>query len=447
MSNQRDQWGTRLGFIISAIGSAVGLGNIWRFSYVAGENGGAAFLIIYVLCAFLIGFPVMMSEFMIGRKAQSDAVGSFHKLAPGKPWFVAGIFGVIASFVMLSFYAVISGWTLKYIWSYLTGSLWSRPNDGYDSYFNSFISSSIEPVFWQGLFIAMTIAIVFVGIKNGIEKANIIIMPVLGISLLALAVYSLTLGGTKEGLSFLFAPTWSAFTKPEVYIAALGQAFFSLSIGMGALITYSSYLDRKEKLPSAAGSIIVMDTLFAIIAGIMIFPAVFAFGASPSAGPGLVFITLPSIFESIGWLGILVGFVFFILLFLAAISSSISMLEVVVAYFIERYRISRKAACLLFGTIIFIVGIPASLGYGLWNDITLIGNRDILDSMDFLTSNILLPLGGLLIALFVGWTWDKKEIFAESDLGQTAIGRWFRWILISLVPICILLIFMQTTKW
>jgi NSS family neurotransmitter:Na+ symporter len=446
MSQQREQWGTRLGFILSALGSAVGLGNIWRFSYVAGENGGAAFLIIYILCAFLIGFPIMMSEFMVGRKAQSDAVGSFHKLAPGKPWFIAGILGVLASFIMLSFYSVISGWTLKYIWSYVSGSLWAQPSEGYDGYFASFIGSSIEPVVWQGLFMAMTVGIVYVGIKNGIEKANIIIMPILGISLLALAIYSVTLDGAMDGLKFLFAPTWSAFLQPDVYLAAMGQAFFSLSIGMGALITYSSYLDRKEKLPSAAGSVVVMDTLFAIIAGIMIFPAVFAFGASPSAGPGLVFITLPSIFESIGFMGIFVGIVFFILLFLAAISSAISMLEVVTAYFIERYRLSRKAACLIIGSLIFLVGIPSSLGYGAWSDISLIGGRDILDSMDFVTSNILLPLGGLLIALFVGWSWNKTEIFTESDLGHTRIGKLFRWILISIVPISILMIFMKTIQ-
>ncbi|MDQ0340099.1 NSS family neurotransmitter:Na+ symporter [Caldalkalibacillus uzonensis] len=443
MVNNREHWATRWGFILAAAGSAVGLGNIWRFSYAAGENGGAAFLIIYVLCVILIGFPVMMSEFMIGRRGQSDAVGSFQKLAPGKPWFIAGGLGVAAAFIILSFYGVIGGWTLKYLISYLTGGLWSTPagDDGYAGFFVDFITSSVEPIIWQAIFMAITIGIVVFGVKRGIEKANNILMPALAVLIVLLAIYSLTLGGAREGLAFLFSPDWSAFTNPQVYLAAMGQAFFSLSLGMGAMITYSSYLEQHHRLPGAAGTIIGFDTLFAIFAGIMIFPAVFAFGGEPNAGPGLVFITLPDIFESIGGFGIIVGILFFFLLAAAALSSAMSLLEVAVAYFIRRLSMDRRTTTLLIGTIIFLLGIPSSLGMGVLSDVTPLAERDILDSLDYIASNIMLPLGGLIIALFVGWAWSRKEIFKESDLGDTPLANAFLWILRIPVPIFIAIVF------
>ncbi|EGL84243.1 sodium:neurotransmitter symporter [Caldalkalibacillus thermarum TA2.A1] len=443
MVNNREHWGSRWGFILAAAGSAVGLGNIWRFSYVAGENGGAAFLIIYVLCVILIGFPVMMAEFMIGRRGQSDAVGSFQKLAPGKPWFIAGGLGVAAAFIILSFYGVIAGWSLKYFFSYLTGGLWSTPpgEDGYAGYFVNFITDPVEPVIWQAIFMAITIGIVVFGVKKGIEKANNILMPALAILVVLLALYSLTLGGAREGLAFLFSPDWSAFTEPSVYLAAMGQAFFSLSLGMGAMITYSSYLEQHHKLPGSAGTIIGFDTLFAIFAGVMIFPAVFAFGGEPNAGPGLVFITLPDIFASIGGFGIIVGILFFFLLTAAALSSALSLLEVAVAYFIRKLSMNRRTTTLLIGTIIFLLGIPSSLGIGVLSGFTPLGGRDILDSLDYISGNIMLPLGGLIIALFVGWAWSKQEVFKESDLGDTPLANAFLWILRIPVPIFIAIVF------
>lgn len=449
MPEAREQWVSRWGFILAAVGSAIGLGNIWRFSYVAGDQGGAAFLMIYVLCIVAIGFPVMMSEFMIGRRAQSDAVQSFTKIAPGKPWFLAGGMGVAAGFIILSFYAVIAGWAMKYLFGYVTTQLWKAPAEGYDGYFGNFVSgaaggfSTVEPLLWQALFMAITVGIVFFGIKKGIERANFILMPLLALLVVGLALYSVSLEGAREGLVFLFSPDWAAFSDPNVYIAALGQAFFSLSIGMGALITYSSYLSQKEKLPGAAGSVITLDTAFAVIAGIMIFPAVFAFGGSPDEGPGLVFITLPSIFESMGFAGVVVGFLFFFLLVAAALSSAMSLLEVVVAFFMRKFAMGRRAVTVLVGVIIFAVGVPSSLGQGLWADVALIGGRDILDSMDFLASNIMLPLGGLLIALFVGWSWNKTDIMRESDFGNTIWGSIFRWVLMFIVPIMILAIFIN----
>ncbi len=444
LNNQnREQWASRLGFMLAAMGSAVGLGNIWRFSYVTGENGGAAFLLIYILCILLIGLPIVMAEFTIGRRAQSDVVGSFQKLAPGKPWVIAGILGVASAFIILSFYGVIAGWTVRYFFNYLTGAFWSAPAGGYENDFVGFITSPAQPIFWQFLFMAITVSIVYVGVKKGIERANKILMPLLAIIVIVLAAYSLTLGGASEALAFLFTPDWSALGNPDVYLAALGQAFFSLSLGMGALITYGGYLSKQEKLPGAAVGVVSLDTLFAIVAGLMIFPAVFAFGIEPGAGPGLVFITLPGIFDNIA-LGGLFGLLFFFLLAAAALSSAVSLLEVAVAYFIRKFDWTRKKASLIIGGIIFLLGIPSSLGIGPWGNITIIGGRDILDSMDFIASNIFLPLGGLIIALFMGWGWKKADALTESDLGNTGFGNAWVFILRWIAPVAILIIFLRS---
>lgn len=441
--NGREQWKSRLGFMLAAMGSAVGLGNIWRFSYVAGENGGAAFLLIYILCILVIGIPVMMSEFMIGRRAQSDAVGSFQKIAPGQPWYVAGFMGVASAFLILSFYGVVAGWTLKYLLDYLLGGLSNVPDGDYTGYFGGFITDPVQPLLWQFIFMALTIGIVYMGVKKGIETSNKILMPTLAILVLVMAMYSLTLGGAREGLTFLFSPDWSVLADPSVYLAALGQAFFSLSLGMGALITYGSYLSQKERLPGAAAAVVTMDTLFAIIAGVMIFPAVFAFGGNPSDGVGLVFFTLPAIFEVMP-AGTLVGIAFFFLLAAAALSSAVSLLEVAVAYFMRRFEWSRKMASITIGGLIFLLGIPSSLGQGALSDLKIIGERDFMDSVDFIASNILLPLGGLIIALFVGWGWKKAEALQHSDLGDTTLGNVLHFLLKWVAPLVIFAIFIQS---
>ncbi|WP_227521987.1 sodium-dependent transporter [Bacillus solitudinis] len=440
----REQWTSRLGFILAAMGSAVGLGNVWRFSYVTGENGGAAFLLIYLICILLIGIPIIMAEFTIGRKAQSDAVGSFEKLAPGKPWKVAGIMGVAAAFMILSFYGVIAGWISYYFVNYLTGNLWTMPAEGYDGFFVNFITNTWHPLIWQFIFMVLTIGIVFVGVKKGIERANKILMPLLGILLIVLSIYSLTLGGASEGLAFLFTPDWSALADPKIYIAALGQAFFSLSLGMGALITYGGYLSQKENLPGAAYSVAGLDTLFAIISGIMIFPAVFAFGIAPDSGPGLVFMIMPDVFDSIGFGGGIFGLAFFFLLAAAALTSAVSLLEVAVAYFIRKFSWTRQKGVLIIGGIIFLIGIPSSLGQGVLSNISIIGDRDILDSFDFIASNIFLPLGGLIIALFMGWGWKKADALRDSDYGDSAIGQLWLFLLRYLAPIAIFLIFLSS---
>jgi neurotransmitter:Na+ symporter, NSS family len=435
----REQWGSRLGFILAAMGSAVGLGNVWRFSYMTGENGGAAFLIIYLACVFLLGVPIILAEFTIGRRAQSDAVGSFEKIAPKKPWYIAGFMGVLAAFMILSFYAVIAGWTMKYFFSYLTGAM---PKEGIGDFFGGFITSSAEPLIWQFVFMALTAGVVLVGVKKGIEKANLILMPFLGVLLIGLAIYSMSLGGTKEALTFLFKPDWSAFTNPEIYIGALGQAFFSLSLGMGALITYGSYLSKKEKLPSAALSVATLDTSFALVAGLVIFPAVFAFGVDPAEGVGLAFVVLPEIFAQMG-AGTIVGLAFFFLLFAAALSSAISLLEVPVAYFMRKFEWSRKKATLILGGIVFLLGVPSSLSLGVWSSFTLLPGKGVLDSMDFISGSILLPLGGLVIALFLGWGWKKADALQASDMSEGLLTNLWIFSLRYLSPVAIVLIFLS----
>ncbi|MGR9048433.1 sodium-dependent transporter [Halobacillus faecis] len=438
----REQWGTKLGFMLAAMGSAVGLGNIWRFSFVAGNNGGGAFLILYLLFVLLIGVPLLLTEVSIGRKAESDVVGSFQKLAPKTPWYLTGFFGIASAFLILGFYAVVAGWAIFYFWNYINGSFFTSPEVGYDGAFGQFISHSWHPIAWTALFMILTIVIVLSGVKKGIEAANKIFMPLLAIILIGLAFFSLSLDGASEGLKFLFQPDWTAFSNPSIYIAALGQAFFSLSLGMGAMLTYGSYLKKENKLPSATLGIGIMDTFFAVISGVVIFPAVFAFGIDPSSGPPLVFITLPSIFEQMPFGGI-IGLVFFFALILASLSSSVSILEVPTAYFMRAFGWTRFATSVLVGSIMFVLGIGVSLGFGLWSGITPIGDLNILDSMDYIASNILLPLGGLSMALLVGWYFKKSEALEATDMKNGILGNiWFT-IVKFIAPVMIIVIFLN----
>ncbi|WP_018921857.1 sodium-dependent transporter [Salsuginibacillus kocurii] len=436
--NGREQWASKLGFILAAVGSAVGLGNIWRFSYVAGESGGAAFLLIYVICIFLIGLPVLLAEFTIGRKGQTDVIAAFTSKAPGKPWVLGGFFGLAASFFILSFYGVIAGWVLYYIYSYFTGTAGAVEEGGYGDFFESFIGSSGGPIFWQVLFMAIVIGIVYFGVKKGIELSNKIFMPLLAVILLFLAGFSLTLDGASEGLQFLFSPEWSAFGDAEVWSAAVGQAFFTLSLGMGAMITYSSYLSKDNRLPSAAGTVVVLDTLFAIVAGLVIFPAVFSFGIDPGDGPGLIFVTLPEVFNLMGGGGTVFAIFFFILVALAALSSAISLLEVSVAFVMRKFNWARKQAALVVGLLITAVGIPSALSQGGPLTEATIAGLPFLDFVDTLTDMYFLPLGGLMIALFVGWGWRREDAFRESDLTGSSIAPLWIWFLRIVAPLGIL---------
>ncbi|GAA0358487.1 sodium-dependent transporter [Alkalibacterium iburiense] len=434
MTEQREQWASRWGFILATIGSAVGLGNIWRFSYAMGVNGGSTFLIIYLISVLLLGFPIMLIEFSIGRRAQADAVESFKKIAPRTKWFIAGGIGVLAAFLILTFYGVIGGWSLRYTAEYLTGGIAGNS----ERFFQEFISSPVSPIVWQFIFMAITISIVFIGVQKGIELSSKWMMPILSLLLLGLAAYSLTLGGAEEALRFMFQPDWEAFANPNVYLAAMGQAFFSLSLGMGIMLTYGSYLSPSIRLTSNAAIVIVFDTLFALISGLVIFPAVFAFGLDPAEGAGLVFIVLPTIFEALGGIGVVIGVAFFVLLTLAALSSSISLLEVSTSYFIRKFRWSRKKVAVAAGLIIFLIGIPSSLSQGAV-DITIFG-ESFLDFVDMFTGNVMLPISALIAVIFVGWTWKKEEIFEHSDIKEASWGPVLIFLLKFIAPVAILII-------
>jgi NSS family neurotransmitter:Na+ symporter len=441
-NSNRDNFGSKFGILAAAAGSAVGLGNIWKFPYVTGQNGGGAFLLIYLACVFMLGVPVMLSEFSIGRRGQRNVFGSFKALAPNTPWYFVGIMGVVAAFVILSFYSAVAGWTLEYVIRAVDGTFQS--SEPLSSAFNNFIVHPFRPIVWQMVFMVLTALIVAGGIKNGIEKYNKILMPLLVVFLIVLCIRAVTLPNSFEGLKFLFYPDFSKITAKTV-LFAMGQAFFSLSLGMGALITYSSYFKKSENLGVTAVNVSLADTLIAILAGVVIFPAVFAFNIEPSAGPSLVFITLPEIFRQMP-LGSLFGFIFFALLSVAALTSTVSVLEVVVAYFSEEFKISRKKAIIIASVSISILGVLASLSFGPLSNV-LIFRKTIFDLLDFTASNVLLPLGGLLIVLFVGWYMTKSDIQDEvSNDGSLKVKLfpYYLFIVRFIAPLAIAAIFIYS---
>jgi neurotransmitter:Na+ symporter, NSS family len=414
----RDSFSSKFGIIAAAAGSAVGLGNIWKFPYVLGQNGGGAFLVVYILFIIAIGLPVMLSEFSIGRMAQRNAIGSFKKLGKGTPWYLVGVMGVAAAFLILSFYSAVAGWTLEYISKSVTNSFAGRDESQLNLMFTSFISGTWRPLFWQLVFMILTGWIVAAGIKKGIEQYTKVLMPLLVIMIIILCIRSLTLPGAGEGLSFLFKPDFSKLSTDAI-LSALGQAFFSLSLGMGTLITYGSYVGKNNNLSNTVVQVSVADTLIAIMAGIAIFPAVFAFGIDPGEGPGLVFITLPNIFQQMTG-GYFFALIFFVLLAVAALTSSVSVLEVVVAYFVEELQLPRKRATIFASVMITVLGVFCTLSFGIISDVNFFG-MSFFDLMDFTASNILLPLGGFFIVMFVGWYLGsasaRREISNEGTLG------------------------------
>lgn len=435
---EREKWATKTGFWLAAAGSAVGLGNIWRFPYLTGTQGGAAFVLVYLLLVFTIGISVMIAEFVIGRATERNPVGAFQKLKGGA-WPIVGWMGVAAGFIILSFYSVIAGWTIKYFISSFTGLI--RPGTDTVDYFLSFIGNGPQSILFHAIFMAFTVFVVYKGVGKGIETSCKILMPTLLLLLLLLIFRAVTLPGAMEGLRFYLSPDFSVITS-RTLLAALGQAFFSLSLGMGALITYGSYLSKKVSLPQSALTVTGLDVLIAFLAGFAIFPAVFALGFEPAAGPGLTFITLPAVFAQMAG-GQIWSALFFLLLFIAALTSAISLLEVVVAYVTDELGVTRHKAAVVVGGIIFLLGIPSALAQGA---VPALGNvfmgMDFLDTMDFLASNILLPLGGLFIALFAGWVIKdvaKKETTAH---GAFKLETVWMWICRVIAPVAILIIFL-----
>ena len=410
MSTNRVTFGSKIGVILATVGCAVGLGNIWRFPYMLGSNGGAAFLLVYLLCILLLGLPVMITEFFIGRHTNRNAAGAFKELAPGTKWSLIGYNGVLAAFLILGFYSVVAGWTLEYVLQAFSGSLSDKTATDFATDFNNFSTGLIRPIIWTVTFIVLTHVIIISGVKSGIERASKIMMPLLFLFLLILAIRSVTLPNASEGLTFLFQPDFSKINS-SVILSAMGQAFFSLSIGMGCLITYASYFKKETNLQTTALQVTILDTLVALLAGIMIFPAVFSFGITPTAGPELVFITLPNVFAQLP-MGSVWSAIFFILLALAALTSTISMHEVATVYVHEEHKMSRNKAAWVVSTGAIILGILSSLSFGVLKDFT-IGGMIFFDFLDYLTAKIMLPLGGMLICIFAGTRVERKVIKAE----------------------------------
>lgn len=427
----RDSFSNKFGVIAAAAGSAIGLGNIWRFPYLAGENGGGAFLMLYLLFILAIGVPVMLSELLIGRKAQLNIFGAFRKLAPGSYWPLVGMMGVGAAFMILSFYAVVAGWTLEYTFYAIGNEFAGESPEGIKAIFDELKAASWRPVVFMLLFMALSAFIVRSGVQKGIERYTKVLMPLLLVILLGLIFRSLSLDGAMAGVDFLFRPDFSKIDANTV-LEALGQAFFSLSLGMGVMATYGSYIKKKESLGKTAISVSLTDTLIAVLAGLAIFPAVFSFGLEPGEGPGLVFITLPGIFNQMAG-GYYFAIFFFVLLVIAALTSSISLLEVVVAYFVEELKMKRSTATWLAAGIMSALGVVCAL------------NDAVFSFFDRTSSNILLPLGGLLIVLFVGWFLGKQVVRDELEAdGRVAFYfRLFVPVIRVLAPIAIALVFLN----
>ena len=442
----RDSFGSRFGALVAMAGSAVGLGNLWRFPYLVGENGGAAFIIVYIVFVFLICLPIFISEFVIGRRSQKNAYAAYRDLSGGSAWRWVGMFTIIVPLVVLSYYSVIGGWSVDYLLKSLTFSFTGDVQQStFHTMFTDFVSSTWAPLWTHTAFLLATTLIVIVGIKDGIEKFSKVMMPLLFFIVVAIAVYSLTLPGSFAGLDYLFHPDFSKITG-KACAAALGQAFFSLSLGFGTIMTYASYVDKKENILFQSSATAVSDLMFALIAGVAIMPAVFAFGLNPQSGPGLVFETLPYVFGQMPAGGV-VAILFFLALLVAALTSSISMLEVAVAYLIEEKKFSRIGACMLLFAICWVVGALCSLSFGPLSHIQIAGGN-IFDFFDSMSSNILMTLGSLLTVIFVGWRLKRTDVYDEFTNGG-ALSRNAKlfgvlWFLIRYVcPLAIAAIFIS----
>lgn len=436
---QRAQFTTRLGVIAATVGSAVGLGNVWRFPYEAGVHGGGAFLLIYLLFILAIGIPVITAEFIIGRSARANVYGAFKRLPGSRIWNFIGLNGILAAIIILSFYSVVAGWTADYFIDSLRGFNGAASTSEFHDRFGAF-AASWDSVIWTLIFLAINFFILRRGVQKGIERMANLMMPLLFAILLLFALNSLTLPAASRGLEFLFAPDFSQLT-PGVWLGAMGQAFFSLSIGLGCLITYSSYFKPQTRLLGTAVTIAGLDTLVAILSGIIIFPAVFSFGQSPAAGPKLVFEVLPSIFQGMT-LGRLWSPLFFLLLLLASLTSTISMAEIAIAYFCEERKMSRSAATALTIGICAVFGTFCSLSFGPLSDFRIFG-MTVFDLFDFTSSTILLPLGGIFISLYVGFVMKRTAVEAQLEGVSALFVNAVLFCLRFVAPCCITLIFLS----
>ncbi|MDM5308767.1 sodium-dependent transporter [Peribacillus frigoritolerans] len=444
--SKQDQWTSKLGFILAAAGSAIGLGAIWKLPYMTGENGGGVFFLLFIIFTLLIGAPILIAEFTIGRNAQKDAISAYKHIAPGKPWALIGYGGVVASIILLSFFSVVGGWIISYLARSFTGSLSNLTQEEYGHFFNTIISNPYETVIAQLLFMVFTIWVVQGGVSKGIEKANKYMMPSLFILFIILLIRSLTLDGAMEGVKFFLKPDFSALTG-ETILLALGQSFFALSVGVSVMVTYASYLSKKEDITKSAFSVVGLNIFISLLAGLVIFPAVFALGFSPSSGPGLVFVVLPAVFNEMALGGIFM-FIFFVLLLFATLTTAFSILEIVVAAMIKGDSAKRKKASWIAGITVFLIGIPSALSFGVLSDVKIF-NLSIFDFADYLTSNIALPVGALFISLFIGYQMKRIEVQKEfetgADPGRSLFKLWY-FLIRYIVPIMIILVFLKSTN-
>ena len=416
---KRGSFGGMFGVIAAVGGSVVGLGNIWRFPYIAGENGGAAFILVYVIVSFLIAVPIMLSEFTIGRRSRRNTYRAFKKLAPGTAWPGVGYLGILTAFIILSFYSVIAGWSLEFLRESVMNTFEGMDAEGIRDNFNGFIASGWRPIIWTVIFIIATAVIVKSGVEKGIERYNKILMPMMALMLVGLAINSSSLEGGREGISFLLKPDFSKIDG-SVVLKAMGQAFFSLSLGMGAMITYGSYIKKDANMFRIAGTVAVSDVTIAILSGLAIFPAVFAFGISPTSGPELIFITLPMVFSQMPG-GYFISIIFFFLVFVAAITSGMSLVEVITAYVSEEMRLPRRKAIRVTVSLLLITGVMCAMSQMPGSGLT-IGGRNLFDVFDTISSTYMMPLGGLLIIIFAGWVM-KPQMFRRELTNDGLYGR------------------------
>jgi NSS family neurotransmitter:Na+ symporter len=438
---KRDGFNSQFGAMMAMIGSAVGLGSLWKFPYVAGQNGGAAFILIYILFLLILCMPLMLAEFVVGRRSKTNLVGAFKKLAPNTKWYLSGFLATLTSLIILSFYSVVGGWTIEYFISSVFSGIDTVASD--KKHFQNFIGSPIRPILMHLLFLGATVGVLWTGVKNGIEKYSKLLMPLLFIMVVGLAIFSMSLPNAHLGIEFMMLPKFEDVTS-TVILEALGMGLFTLSLGMGIVITYSSYLSGKENLVKISLITIVMDVIFALLAGLMILPAVFAFGFQPDEGPGLLFIILPKVFAQIPF-GSVLSAVFFVVVFIASLTSSISLLEVVIAYMSEEWKISRKKTLIIVGVVLTITGSLCSLSLGNLSYVKIFG-KTIFDFADSLTSTFLMPLCAFLISLFVGWKMERKDVLDELSNGGTLKLRLFNLFMILLryfVPLAIIIIFLN----
>lgn len=448
MNSDRGSFGSQLGVILASAGSAVGLGNIWRFPTEVGRGGGAAFILIYFGFIFMFAMPVMLSEFIIGRSSRSNAIGAFQKLSPSKPWIAAGIMGVLGGFLVLSFYSVVAGWTLHYTVQAALGQLQGQSSTDFAQAFTAFVSDPWQPLLYLAVFLLLTHLVVARGIQHGIEHYSKLMMPMLLVIIVFLVAFSLTMPGAAEGVRFLLKPELDNVTS-EVVLGAMGQAFFSLSVGIGCLVTYSSYFSKETRLVGSAMNVCIIDTAVAVLSGFIIFPTVFSVGIAPDAGPGLVFITLPNVFlltfSKMPLVGYAFALLFYMLLLLAALTSSISMHEICTAFISEHFSQSRRKAAAIVTIICLVLGSFCSLSFGPWQEVTVFG-RGFFDLFDFTVTKFLMPLGGLLMTLFVGWYLDRKLVEQQLTNDGSIRVRSMRLLLFLIcwvAPIGILVIFIN----